>query len=113
MMVSRVARHDKGQVIRIWDIAQIRSLDDAKKVSTGDTIVHDKMYYKVTWIGEDENCYPRQVVWCGKVSGVNPYGLKDNDVIAWGPKGIAASFPDYKEGKFIGKTTELTEKKTP
>lgn len=110
MMVSRVARQNNGQVMRIWDITQIRSLDDAKKVSVGDIIVHDRMHYKITWIGEDERSYPKQVVWCGRVSGENSYGLKDNDVVAWGPKGMANSFPDYKDGKYIGKPTQLAEK---
>lgn len=110
-MVSKETRYEDGKFIRVWELAQIRSRKDAMMVRVGDTIIFDTMKFKVTWIGNDDRYYPNEIVWCGRITGDNPYGLEENSIIAWGPRGMAETFPQYQENKFIGIAPKLTEKK--
>jgi len=107
-----MALQSKNKIVRVWDISQIRSKKDAQRVLVDDTIIFKLMEFKVTWVGEDIN-YAKDVIWCGKVKGENPYGIIGGQIICWGPNGMARSFPDYKDKKFLdGKSVKLTEKIT-
>jgi hypothetical protein len=103
-VVSRqaVVSSKDGSITRHWDLTQLRTRADAAQVCKGDIIHHPNgtMTFEVTFIGEMDN-YKKEVVWCGRIFGKNDYGFKNEQVIAWGPSGIAKTFPDYKEGKML------------
>lgn len=103
-MISRHAYSDKrtGKVHRHWDISQIRNEADAKKISIGDVIEYKDFRLHVTWINTDG----KAPVFIGHMKGDIPeeWGelkKKNLTTIAWGPKGIASSYPTYKENNMI------------
>ena len=111
-MVSRVVLTTKdGKVIRHWDIKQIKNNKDALEVQIGDIVeIYDGIYLRITYCGNTRNRVHR--AWCGRLFGAEErWGLKDNEVIALGPNGIAANFNKYEEGDFfdfmLGKNSYL------
>lgn len=78
---------------------------DALLPCVGDVIQHGCLSLYITHIGIDTGNYP---IWVGRLFGdtLDKYGLKQEEIIAWGRKGIARSLPDYKEGNYHHLTTD-------
>jgi hypothetical protein len=89
----------KEIVRRYWDLHQIHSDKDARQVEVGDIIEYKEVSFRVTYLGKSKHDNHR--AWVGRIFGAQErWGLKDNDVIAWGPKGMASNFAYYDDGNF-------------
>lgn len=89
----------KDKIIRYWDIGQIQNNRDAMVIDIGDVIEHGEMYFKVTYKGNSKRDGHR--AWCGRIfNSPAHWGLKDDEVIAWGPRGVASNFSYYDDGNF-------------
>jgi hypothetical protein len=95
-------------IVRYWDISQIRTPADAEMVRAGDVIEYGDFRFTVTWTSPKEDGPP---VWCGTIGGIIPWEAVRHTnltVIAWGSNGVASSYPQYKEGKFLLPETPLS-----
>ena len=97
-MPSHTAITNKDTVKRFWYLHHIRTKQDALLLCVGDVLEYGPLSLHITHIGQDQKNYP---VWVGRIFGAKEkYGLDDNDVIAWGRKGVARSLPYYLEGNY-------------
>ena len=99
------------KTIRHWDIGYIRHNGDALMVKIGDILEYKEIWFEVTFCGDTkvqvDPLYgfvtdAGHRAWCGRMHGAKErWGIADNTVVAWGPNGIAKSFPQYEAGELF------------
>ena len=106
-MMSHITIITLGDKIqRFWYLDHIRmTKQDASLPCVGDVIQHGFLSLYITHIGFDTESYP---VWVGRLFGapLDKYGLKQEEIVAWGRKGLARSLPAYKDGNYYSFTTD-------
>lgn len=92
-------------IICYWYLDHIRhTREDAHLPQIGDVIEYNTLSLHITHKSQDIDGYP---IWVGRIYGASEkYSLNDDDVVAWGRKGIARSLPSYKEGKYYTFSTK-------
>ena len=100
MIIATREKHSgKEKIIRYWDIKQIQNNKDAMEVLVGDVIEYFEVQFTVTYSGNSKHDGHR--AWCGRIfNAYQRWGLKDDTVIAWGPRGMASNFSYYDDGNF-------------
>jgi hypothetical protein len=100
MMSHTVSILSDGKIVRRWDISQLKTIKDALEINREDFIDFEEISFKITYIGNDKHDGHR--AWVGRIFGAEKrWGLADDTIIAWGPKGIARNFPEYEDRKFL------------